>query len=125
MKIEHVGLWVNNLEEMKAFYTKYFDVTSTELYHNPKTGFRSYFLNFEDGARLEIQHKEGLAAANNLAFGFAHLAIKVGEVADVDRMATQFINDGFEILNGPRWTGDGYYEAVVSDPEGNLLELTV
>jgi lactoylglutathione lyase len=124
MKIEHIGLWVKDLEGAKNFYEKYFNVKSNELYHNQKTGFRSYFLSFEDGARLEIMNKEGLAELVPDAFGFAHLAIKVGDKEDVDRMAKQFVADGFPLLNGPRTTGDGYYEAVVADPEGNLLELT-
>lgn len=125
MEIEHIGLWVNDLEMMKDFYTTYFNATATELYHNSRTGFRSYFLIFKDGARLEIQNKSGLVDGNNFSLGFTHLAIKVGEVSDVNRMTTQFIKDGFEILNGPRWTGDGYYESIVKDPEGNLLELTI
>lgn len=125
MKIEHIGLWVNDLEKMKDFYTTYFDTTSAELYHNPKTGFRSYFLCFKNGARLEIQNKPGLSETNSFSLGFAHLAITIGDVADVDRIVARFIKDDFEILNGPRWTGDGYYEAVVADPEGNLLELTI
>ncbi|WP_429976058.1 VOC family protein [Enterococcus sp. DIV0086] len=125
MEIEHIGLWVNDLEMMKDFYTAYFNATATELYHNSRTGFRSYFLIFKDGARLEIQNKSGLVDGNNFSLVFAHLAIKVGEVSDVNRMTTQFIKDGFEILNGPRWTGDGYYESIVKDPEGNLLELTI
>ncbi|MHC5247417.1 VOC family protein [Enterococcus sp. LJL120] len=124
MEIEHIGLWVKDLEKMKNFYCEYFKASASELYHNPKTGFRSYFLSFSNGARLEIQNKSGLSELNNFAYGFAHLAIKVGPPAVVDEMAKQFLSDGFEITNGPRWTGDGYYEAVVSDPEGNLIELT-
>lgn len=122
MKIEHIGLWVKDLELMKAFYLKYFDASSSDFYHNPKTGFSSYFIYFSDGASLELQHKASLNARNNETFGFAHLAFKI---TDVDEMVARVKKDGLPVLNGPRWTGDGHYEAVIADPEGNLLELTL
>ncbi len=124
ISIEHVGLWVNDLEVMKAFYEKYFAATSTELYHNPRTGFSSYFLSFSDGARLELCHRPDIVEGDKDTFGFTHLAIAVGGKEDVDRMAAQFVENGFELTSGPRTTGDGYYEAVIFDPEGNQIELT-
>ncbi len=122
--IEHVGVWVKDLENMKAFYQKYFKATATEKYHNPRTGFSSYFLSFESGARLELCHRPDIVNGDKDTFGFTHLAIAVGNEADVDAFAKHFEADGFPIQSGPRTTGDGYYEAVVFDPEGNQLELT-
>lgn len=124
ISIEHVGVWVNDLGKMKSFYEKYFNAVTTKKYYNPKTEFSSYFLNFENGARLELCHRPDIVEKNKNSFGFYHLAIAVGDKADVDAFAKRFEEDGFPIQSGPRTTGDGYYEAIVSDPEGNLLELT-
>lgn len=124
MHIEHLAVWVNDLENMKDFYHDFFETESSELYYNEKTGFRSYFLTFSSGARLELTNKRFLAGRSHEAFGYAHLAIAVGSKADVDCFAQRFVAAGLPLLNGPRTTGDGYYEAVVQDPEGNLIELT-
>ena len=124
ISIEHVGVWVNDLEKMKSFYEKYFNAVATKKYYNPKTEFSSYFLSFENGARLELCHRPDIVEKNKNGFGFYHLAIAVGNKVDVDAFAKRFEEDGFPIQSGPRTTGDGYYEAIVSDPEGNLLELT-
>lgn len=124
MYINHVAILVKDIEVMKEFYIKYFNVTCSELYHNKKTQFMSYFLEFESGAKLELTHKKFYSdiAFDNL--GYTHLAITVGTKEDVDQFAEKFIQNGFPLLNGPRTTGDGYYEAVIQDPEGNLIELT-
>lgn len=124
MRIEHVGLWVTDLENMKSFYEKYFAAKSSSLYVNPKTKFESYFLTFEKGSRLEIMHKKFLAPHSHEALGYAHLAFALQDKAEVDAMVKTFMADGYPLLNGPRVTGDGYYEAVICDPEGNLIELT-
>lgn len=124
MHIEHVAIWVKDLEKMRAFYMKYFNVSSSELYYNPKTQFQSYFLTFETGSRLELMTKKFLASRAVDIFGYAHLAIAVGGKADVDAFVEKMVSKQYPLLNGPRMTGDGYYEAVVQDPEGNLIELT-
>lgn len=124
MHIEHVAIWTDNLAKMKAFYQKYFEVESTELYLNPKTQFQSYFLNFKSGSRLELTTKKFLSGRVADSLGYSHIAISVGEKADVDRFTKRFVKDGYPLLSGPRTTGDGYYEAVIQDPEGNLIELT-
>ena len=124
MKIEHIGLWVQDLEKMKQFYATYFNATSHELYHNKKTGFRSYFLTFDSGARLELMNKADLTERAADIFGYAHLALTVGDPQAVDALAKKLVADGFALMSGPRTTGDGYYEAVIQDPEGNLLEIT-
>lgn len=124
MKIEHIALYVNDLEKMRTFYETYFQAVSNSKYHNPKTSFQSYFLTFDSGSRLELTTKKFLSPRFSESLGYTHLAIAVGDQAAVDRYAQRFVEDGYPLLNGPRTTGDGYYEAVVQDPEGNLIELT-
>ncbi|WP_026959650.1 VOC family protein [Aliagarivorans taiwanensis] len=132
MKIEHIGLWVHDLEAMKAFYERYFGASAGERYHNPAKQFQSYFLSFPPspgasssakGARLELMHRPGLATAQTDAVGWAHLAIELGSKLAVDQLSQRLVDDGYTLADGPRTTGDGYYEAVVLDPEGNRLEL--
>lgn len=124
MKIEHIAIWVDDLEKMKNFYQTYFHVSSNQMYHNQKTGFRSYFLEFEEGSRIELTNKKHLSPRIADSLGYTHLAIAVGSKSDVDAMTERFVTDGFPLLSGPRTTGDGYYESVIQDPEGNLIELT-
>lgn len=124
MNIEHIGLWTKNLEEMRSFYEKYFGATSNELYHNPKKQFSSYFLTFDNGSRLEIMSRPDVDLKAGESLGYAHLAFSLGSKEKVDEMTQQFKTDGFQVLDGPRTTGDGYYESVVLDPEGNRIELT-
>lgn len=125
MKIEHIGLWVKDLEGMKTFYETYLEAKSGELYHNETTGFTSYFLTFPDGeARLELMNKADLAEQTVEKFGYAHLAYQVKTKEGVDVLHNRLVEDGYKHVNGPRTTGDGYYEAVVEDPEGNLIEIT-
>lgn len=124
MFIEHVAIWVEDLEGMKEFYETYFEAQTNELYFNPMTKFSSYFLTFESGSRLELTNKKHLSNQVTDSLGYTHLAMAVGSKEDVDALAHRLVEDGYPLLNGPRTTGDGYYEAVVQDPEGNLIELT-
>lgn len=127
MKIEHVAMYVNDLERTKQFFEYYFKAKSNERYHNPKTGFSSYFLTFSDGARLEIMHKTQMEDAKKsfVRTGFIHLAFSLGSKEKVDQLTQQLKQDGYEILSGPRTIGDGYYESCVVAIEENLIELTV
>lgn len=126
MRIEHIGLWVTDLENMKQFYQTYFQATASELYHNPKTKFSSYFLSFDSGARLEIMQKETIPSNDTIeTLGYAHLAISLGSKDNVDQLTQQLVSDGYLLISPTRQTGDGYYESVVSDPEGNRMELTI
>jgi lactoylglutathione lyase len=126
MRIEHVAIWVKDLEKMKAFYETYFNGESNEKYHNESKGFESYFLKFGSGARLEIMRKIGIdTEAQNDSIGWAHVAFSLGSKEKVNELTMQLQNDGFVLINGPRVTGDGYYESVMEDPEGNLIELTI
>ena len=127
MKIEHTALYVNDLEGAKEFFCRYFGASSNELYHNKNTGFRSYFLSFQDGARLEIMTKPDLIDPDNphVRTGYIHLAFSVGSKEAVDALTVRMKADGYEILSGPRITGDGYYESCIAGFEGNLVEITV
>ena len=127
MKIEHIALYVNDLERAKDFFCRYFGAVSNDMYHNKITGFRSYFLTFEDGARLEIMTKPDLIDAEKspVRTGFTHLAFSVGSRGEVDSLTARLKADGYEILSGPRTTGDGYYESCIMGFEGNLVEITV
>lgn len=127
MKIEHVGLFVEDLERTVAFYSKYFGATASEKYHNSKTTFSSRFLTFTDGARLEVCTREdlNLNKLDGYPLGYMHLAMSLGSKEEVNRVSEMIEADGYTHLSGPRVTGDGYYESVVLDPEGNQIELTI
>ena len=127
MKLEHVALWVKDLEGAKDFFIKYFGAVPNEGYHNEKTGFRSYFLSFDDGARIEIMSSPLLEESEKSFYrsGYAHVAVSLGSKEAVDELSERFKADGFEILSGPRTTGDGYYESAIIGFEGNLIEITV
>jgi len=128
MKIEHVAIYTKDLEALRAFYTKYFQATSNDLYVNPRKRFHSYFLSFSGGARLELMQMESIPDSLNdpiaQATGIIHIAFSVGSRTDVDRMSERLRDDGFQILDGPRQTGDGYYECAFLDPDGNRIEIT-
>lgn len=127
MKIDHLAMYVNDLEAARTFFMKYFGASSNNMYHNPRTGFCSYFLSFKDGARLEIMHrpdlKDVLKHPHNT--GYIHLSFSIGSKEKVDELTQQLRNDGYEIMDGPRTTGDGYYESCIVGIENNLIELTV
>lgn len=129
MNIEHVAIWANDLERLKSFYETYFEATATPLYINKEKQFKSYFLHFESGARLEIMQRADILSAGkkpeNEYYGYAHLAVSVGSQEKVDNLTRNMRNDGIPVLDGPRHTGDGYYESVVADPEGNRVEITI
>ena len=127
MKIEHVAMYVNDLEAAREFFIKYFGAVSNDGYHNQKTGFRSYFLTFEDGARLEIMNRPDMtdSSKNLYRTGFTHIAFSLGSKDEVDCLTAKLHSDGYKVISGPRTTGDGYYESCIVDLEGNLIELTV
>lgn len=127
MKIEHVALYVNNMEAAKDFFVRYFKAKANDGYHNQMTGFRSYFLSFEDGARLELMNRQDMADMDKPFYrtGFAHLAFSVGSRERVDALTEKLREDGFTLISGPRVTGDGYYESCIIDLEGNQIEITV
>ena len=128
MKIEHVAIWVNDLESMKIFYCSYFNGKHNNKYINEKKGFSSYFITFEQGARLELMHSvkltNKLQVIRDEGFGLAHIAISVGSAGIVDTLTSNLKRDGYLVIGEPRVTGDGYYESCVLDIEGNRIEIT-
>lgn len=127
MKIEHFAMYVNDLEAAKDFFVKYFDGKANNGYHNQKTDFRSYFISFGEGARLEIMNKPGMADGKKplARTGYIHLAFSVGSKEKVDILTERLRADGYEVVSGPRTTGDGYYESCLVGIEGNQVEITV
>ena len=127
MKIEHIAIWVKDLEKMKAFYEKYFGAISNEKYYNPTKKIESYFLSFENGSRLEIMRKQDIQENNSSydaqQFGIVHLAFSTGSKEKVDELTKTIRKDGYKIAGEPRTSGDGYYESVIIDPENNIVEI--
>lgn len=128
MKIEHIALWSTDIDRLRHFYKAYFGAEAGPRYSNPKTHFQSYFLTFAGGPRLELMQRPDVLTAAETdaeALGYAHLAISVGSEEAVDLLTRKLRDDGYRRLSGPRRTGDGYYESVVLDPDGNRIEITV
>ena len=125
MMIEHVALYTLDLERSRAFYETYFDGTAGKPYHNTETGLQTYFISFAGGARLELMTRPELEAGerSRLWSGWTHLAFKAGTRENVDALTERIRADGYEVVSGPRITGDGYYESCVLDPEGNTVEI--
>ena len=129
MQIEHVAISTKNLEMLKDFYQTYFQASTGKKYSNPSSGFESYFLSFASGARLELMTipsiPDSLHDPETQFTDLIHLVISVGSKAGVDSLAAQMRQAGYPILDGPRQTGDGYYESIVLDPDGNRVEITI
>jgi lactoylglutathione lyase len=127
MKIEHIAIWTRDLEKMREFYQTYFQMKSEQRYENPNKGFSSYFLSFDTGARIELMTKTYMPdndKSKQELSGLTHFAISVGDKMKVNALTEQLRKDGYEVAGEPRTTGDGYYESVILDPEGNRIEIT-
>ncbi|MBC8527957.1 VOC family protein [Christensenellaceae bacterium NSJ-44] len=127
MKIEHIAMYVNDLAGARDFFVKYFDAIANDEYHNPNTNFRSYFLEFGDGARLEIMNHPNMQDGEKgiRRTGMIHLAFSIGSKEKVDELTQRLEKDGYEVLSGPRTTGDGYYESCIVGIEENQIEITI
>ena len=127
MKIDHIAMYVNDLEKAREFFMKYLGAASNEGYHNKTTDFRSYFLSFDEGARIEIMNKPNMSGDEKglVRTGYVHIAFNVGSKEKVDMLTTELKDDGYEVVSGPRTTGDGYYESCIIAIEGNQIEITV
>ena len=125
MKIDHVAMYVWDLEGAKEFFVRFFQAKPNDMYHNPKTGLKTYFLSFDDGSRLEIMNRPDMKEKPLDIFyqGLIHLSFKLGSKEKVDELTKKLHEAGYEILSGPRVTGDGYYESCILAFENNLLEL--
>ena len=127
MVIEHIAMYVNDIEKARDFFVEYLDGKSNGGYRNERTGFRSYFISFDTGARLEIMTKPDMSDDRKdlSRTGYAHIAFSVGSKERVDELTKLISDAGFEVVSGPRVTGDGYYESCIVVVEGNQIELTV
>ena len=127
MRIEHIAMYVNELDVVRDFFVKYFNAKSNEGYHNKTTDFRSYFLSFDDGVRLEIMNKPIMEDSDKTLArtGYVHIAFSLGSKAAVDSLTEILKHDGYDVISGPRTTGDGYYESCIVGIEGNQIEITV
>ena len=126
MRIEHIALYVNDLEAARDFFVTYLDGKSNDGYHNKTTDFKSFFVSFEDGARLEIMTKPELVDHEKELnrTGYAHIAFSVGSKEKVNELTKRLRLAGYEVVSGPRTTGDGYYESCIVAIEGNQIEIT-
>ena len=127
MKIDHIAMYVCDLEGARDFFVQYFGARSNNGYHNVRTGFRSFFLSLDDKTRLELMSKPQMTDSEKQRnrTGFIHLSFSIGSKEQVDELTAQLKADGFEVIDGPRTTGDGYYESCIVGFEGNLIEITV
>ncbi len=126
MNIAHVAIWVNDLDVMRRFYETYFEAKANDLYKNEQKQFASYFLTFpKSDCRLELMRRTDIQDPGQETLGYAHLAIRLDSKEAADVMTRRLVDDGYERLDGPRTTGDGYYESVILDPESNRIELTI
>lgn len=127
MRIDHIALYVCDLEGAKEFFETFFNSKANEMYHNPKTGLKTYFLSFDNGARLEIMQHPDVESSifNKYRKGFIHLAFSVGSKEKVDSLTDELERHGYKVLSGPRITGDGYYESCIQGFEDNLIEITI
>ncbi len=128
MMIGHLAIWVRDLEKTKEFYCNYFGMKCGEKYINVKKNFSSYFLSFENtSTRIEIMSRPDIkdfVGKHSISFGLTHFSISVGSKSKVDKLTEQLRIDGYIIVGEPRTTGDGFYESVIEDNEGNWVEIT-
>ena len=127
IRMEHIAMYVNDLEAARNFFIAYLQAESNEGYHNKTTDFRSYFLTFGDGARLEIMNKPIMEDPQKTLnrTGLIHIAFSVGSKEAVDQLTARLKQDGYSVISGPRTTGDGYYESCIVGIEGNQIEITI
>lgn len=126
MRIAHVALWTADLDGLCCFWAETFGAVVGDLYESARRpGFSSRFVYLKDGPSIEIMQGPWITAqAAEERQGYAHLALSLGSRESVDVMATRAAAAG-TLVSPARMTGDGFYEAVLRDPDGNLIEITV
>lgn len=127
MKIEHIAIYVNRLDEERDFFVKYFGAKPDDGYYDEARDFRNLFLKFDDGSRLELMTRRDMTDPEKepMRTGYIHIAISVGSKETVDEITAKLKSDGYTVVGEPRTTGDGYYESCVLDTEGNQIEITI
>ncbi|MBN1318217.1 MAG: VOC family protein [Anaerolineales bacterium] len=129
MHIDHIAIWSSNLERLKNFYETFLSASAGQKYTNESKHFESYFLSFSSGARIEIMSVPDLANSHQdsgeYQIGYTHLAISVGSKEQVESLTHRIEQAGYRVVSGPRYTGDGYYESAILDPDGNHIEITI
>lgn len=129
MKINHIAIWVKNIDLMKEFYVKYFNAKANSKYENKEKNFQSYFLNFEGDTRIELMSEIQINRYEQDVIykksGLVHFAISIGSKEKVIELTNKLKDDGYEVLSEPRITGDGYFESSILDPECNIVEITI
>lgn len=129
MRIDHVAIWTKDLERLKTFYMHYFGGIAGEKYHNVTKSFESYFITFDSGARLELMQMPTIPMRSDdltsQFMGLIHIAISVGTREKVDSLTSELVEAGYKLVSEARYTGDGYYESCILDPDGNRIEITV
>lgn len=128
MKLTHIAIWTTKLEELKAFYVKYFGAIAGEKYVNPRKNFTSYFLSFQGETTLELMHMPDVQPRPydrlDKPTGLTHIAFALDSKEEVDSLTQRLQYDGYEIEKAPRMTGDGFYESAIFDPDDNIVEIT-
>lgn len=124
MKLHHIAIWTFRLEELKEFYTRFFGGKSNEKYANPQKGFESYFISFDEGPSLELMSRPDVqnTPVEENRVGLTHLAFTFPSQAEVLRFTEEMRSEGYPVVGEPRTSGDGYFESVVLDPDGNRIE---
>ncbi|MEM7550238.1 MAG: VOC family protein [Bacteroidota bacterium] len=126
MHIEHLAVWVKDIEYVRSFFRKFFQAQSSEKYVNPSKKFTSYFLSFSEGSRLELMHRTDiLNQSEENTLGLTHIAFSLGSKEKVDQLTLELEKEGHKVIGNPRTTGDGYYESVIQGPEEMIIELTI
>ncbi|MRS06002.1 glyoxalase/bleomycin resistance/extradiol dioxygenase family protein [bacterium] len=127
MKIDHIAIWTKQLDKLKSFYVDNFSATVYQQFINPKTQYESYRLSFPNGVQLELMQAPDVVknfhTLTSRVTGYSHLAFSVGSQAEVEKVTDHLRSKGCLVIDLPRVTGDGYYESIVLDPDGNRIEI--
>ena len=127
MYIHNVGIFVKDLEGAKAFFESYFGAKLFKTYNEPESNYYSYIMDLDGQAKLELMNKPDMYDMEKPLnrTGFIHIAFSVGSKEKVDELTENLKAAGYDVVSGPRTTGDGYYESCIVGIEGNQIEITI